>query len=327
MSIINWFKKGEDILPTRNEIEGLTEEERTNIMNGLEDLLLLLQNTSQKNSKKDSEITERVEQVRHHALTQNGELLHAVKNINHVLVTTDNINGITDDISNQSQKNIQIVEQGTDSIDSLVSQMSMVKDVFNEFEGTIFSLEKEIKEISNFANVIESIADQTNLLALNASIEAARAGEHGRGFAVVADEVRKLADQSKNALTEIKGKVNTIIDNVMGLSTDIKSKTSEVDKTLSITDQTRQFFNSIHESELELFNQLSHIKEASHVTANEIQAFSKKLEEAVVSSTENDKKISELHQLAQDKFTFSTELFAFLVQAQDLVKALKDQKL
>lgn len=47
-------------------------------------------------------------------------------------------------------------------------------------------------------------------MGLNAAIEAARAGEHGRGFAVVAEEIRKMADNSSQAVTDIKDILNTI---------------------------------------------------------------------------------------------------------------------
>lgn len=78
------------------------------------------------------------------------------------------------------------------------------------------NMEKAIKDgevvdsIKVMADTIGSIAEQTNLLALNAAIEAARAGENGRGFAVVADEVRTLAEQSSQAVINIKNTITKV---------------------------------------------------------------------------------------------------------------------
>jgi methyl-accepting chemotaxis protein len=76
------------------------------------------------------------------------------------------------------------------------------------------ALSESSQEIAGIISTIDSIAFQTNILALNASVEAARAGESGRGFAVVAQEVRKLAQQSADAASEIKTRINTNLDRV-----------------------------------------------------------------------------------------------------------------
>lgn len=331
MNLLKFFKSNDienlDVNKVSTELEGLSQEEQMKIIKGIEELLGLLKETSNKNSRKDSEITEYVEVVRGNIYAQNEALRETTNNIQYIINSTNNINDITEEVAEQSKTNIQFVEKGNDSIDSLIKQMDLVKNVFSEFESVIKGLEVEIQEISSFADVIEGIAGQTNLLALNASIEAARAGEHGRGFAVVADEVRKLADKSKEALTEIKEKVNAIVENVTGFSTNVNAKTTEIERTITLTDKTREFFQEIYDSEQRLFNKMEDIKDATNGTLNEITDFMSRLEEITGSSDENDEQISKLYHLAQDKFTFSTELFSFLTQVEDLAKALKNNKL
>jgi methyl-accepting chemotaxis protein len=81
---------------------------------------------------------------------------------------------------------------------------------------TMDEIQQNSKRIAEIIAVIDEIAFQTNLLALNAAVEAARAGEQGRGFAVVAGEVGALAQRSAQAAREIKGLIQTSVQNVEG---------------------------------------------------------------------------------------------------------------
>lgn len=79
---------------------------------------------------------------------------------------------------------------------------------------SVQSIQTDAQRMGEIIQVIDSIAFQTNILALNAAVEAARAGEQGRGFAVVAGEVRTLAHRSAEAAREIRGLINTSIQQV-----------------------------------------------------------------------------------------------------------------
>lgn len=77
---------------------------------------------------------------------------------------------------------------------------------------------KVVNDIVLMADTIAGISEQTNLLALNAAIEAARAGEQGKGFAVVAEEVRKLAEQSTEAVGNVKNTIEKVREAFKNLS-------------------------------------------------------------------------------------------------------------
>jgi methyl-accepting chemotaxis protein len=92
------------------------------------------------------------------------------------------------------------------------------------------------ENISNIADLIDTISEQINLLALNATIEAARAGEAGKGFAVVASEVKSLAGQANAATAQINTYLEAI-KNVATETTDAIDKMSNVINDLNSSSQ------------------------------------------------------------------------------------------
>jgi len=86
--------------------------------------------------------------------------------------------------------------------------------VMTEAVGRMSGVFDASKKIADIIGVIDGIAFQTNILALNAAVEAARAGEQGRGFAVVAAEVRALAQRVADAAKEIKGLIQSSVNQV-----------------------------------------------------------------------------------------------------------------
>lgn len=87
-------------------------------------------------------------------------------------------------------------EGAVDSVRSAVNRVDQLRD--------------SARQVDRVVEVIVDFSEQTKLLALNATIEAARAGNYGKGFAVVAEEVKLLAQQTNQAINEIRGKIEGI---------------------------------------------------------------------------------------------------------------------
>nr|WP_275695681.1 globin-coupled sensor protein [Fredinandcohnia sp. SECRCQ15] len=140
---------------------------------------------------------------------------------------------------------------GKEQLNRVVHNMTELKDKVNQITATIDALEKTSTQIGNIVNVITGIADQTNLLALNAAIEAARAGEHGKGFAVVADEVRKLAEQTKSSSANITTLVDTTIDQISGVISQINTIDEKVVSGNKEIEETGIVFENILEASVQ----------------------------------------------------------------------------
>jgi hypothetical protein len=65
-------------------------------------------------------------------------------------------------------------------------------------------LEAQADRMESVMHFIDDVARRLQLLALNGNIIAAQAGDHGRAFRVVCRELSSLAEQSKEAVAEVR---------------------------------------------------------------------------------------------------------------------------
>ncbi len=308
-------------------LQGLSESEYANVVKSLGDLIGLLDRSTSKNSAKDSELMDQVALLKSDMTEQNSRLNRSVESIRQIVDQTEGVTSITREVEQQSEQNYNVIVEGGRSVDTLSGEIDSLKTIFNQFRASIQGLKSEVSSISDFASTIQEIANQTNLLALNASIEAARAGEQGKGFAVVAQEVRKLADQSKSALLEIDGKVQEVTANVDDLDREFAQKTSAVDEVIAASNRTKDVFARILDTEQHLRSSMSRIKGVNDHIVSDLTGFSVSLGQVLQGFLQSDQRIGHLYRLSQDKFTFSTETFAYTSQLGDLAEALRNRQI
>jgi methyl-accepting chemotaxis protein len=154
---------------------------------------------------------------------------------------------------------------------------------------TMKAIETSSVKISEAVALITDIADQTNLLALNAAIEAARAGEHGKGFSVVADEVRKLAEKSSsvakgigelvnngmqrvnegvevstesgNNVKEILSDIDTIAEQLRGISQATQEQAASMEENSAITESTASGAEELAATAMEMDSQVQKLQQ------------------------------------------------------------------
>lgn len=112
----------------------------------------------------------------------------------------------------------RLADRNKEDVSAASATLLDVGEFVQKSADQIAGLDRLSESIYDFIDLIKRISSQTNLLALNAAIEAAHAGERGKGFAVVAEEVRQLADSSASAAEEVTESIQTISEQVSGVS-------------------------------------------------------------------------------------------------------------
>lgn len=321
------FLKKVPVEKVEQEIEMLSSSEREQIIEGIEQLLILLNTASNKNTEGDSLFTERIGVIS--ASLQKDQQLVQTSNerVQAIVQENEEIQQITAEAESKVESNRQLILEGSEQINQLYSQMEKVNDIFNDVSHSINGVQQETKEIMDFAKLIGAIADQTNLLALNASIEAARAGEHGQGFAVVAAEVRKLAEQSKRALEQINGKVMDIVTHMGEVASKVTAEQRTVEKTRQLSAETKEYFGRIEQSEQQLVENMQVIYGATAQTLEQIMSFQQLLEEIIESSNYSLNQIEALYGFSESKSYNAQDMISFISQIKQLVEALKNNRL
>ncbi|MCI3920106.1 methyl-accepting chemotaxis protein [Paenibacillus sp. TRM 82003] len=161
----------------------------------------------------------------------------------------------------------EAADEGGRTLRDTTERMIAAQATVGRLVGAVTDLGERSLEIERFSGLVTSIASQTKLLALNASIEAARVGEQGSGFAVVAGEIRKLAEESAEAVREIKKVVGAIRDGAAAAAKTASSGTQEMADGMRAVRAAGEAFDRIQCSVRDVIHQIQELSAASQQMA------------------------------------------------------------
>lgn len=160
----------------------------------------------------------------------------------------ENVQEKAEQSNERSVEMLGILSNSTKVVNELVQGIQSLAEEQKVSLRDVENLKQNAEQIGAIISMVGDIAEQTNLLALNASIEAARAGEHGQGFAVVADEIRILADESAQAVQQIRSLVDTIQRDVSIVVTKINEHVTQAEKEAETGEYTNRSIVNMEKS-------------------------------------------------------------------------------
>ncbi|NOX74950.1 MAG: hypothetical protein GXP03_15465 [Alphaproteobacteria bacterium] len=166
--------------------------------------------------------------------------------------TSTEIHTLAENVS----KSVELAKDADHAAAEIQVQANESDQIVQDTVNAMHEIQASTAAIQKTISMIDDITFQTNLLALNAGVEAARAGDAGRGFAVVAAEVRDLAARSSDAAREIAQL--------------IASSERQVQKGVSMVDQTGAAFKAIAEGVTAISGQIAKISASAIEQSNSI---------------------------------------------------------
>jgi len=228
-----------------------------------------LSSVSEEIANVSQNVTEAISEVAKGTSNQSEDLIHITEILDKF---SHKLSGMVMEIQTVDSNSREISIMANDSsneMNGLNQSVTNVSNSFKEFYNKIITLGKNINQINEITNLINSVADQTNLLALNASIEAARAGEAGKGFSVVADEIGKLAEQSKESSENISKLITGISKDTNIIVGDSVNMDNELMNQVNVIENSIKSFRKIIEAVDEVIPKIEIVKNSAQNIEND----------------------------------------------------------
>ena len=169
----------------------------------------------------------------------------------------------TTDMSQNVANVAQVTANGLAMVEGTVAGIEKMSGKMGVVCDTIGRLSEQIQTAGDIIAAVNDLAEQSNLLSVNASIEAAKAGAYGKGFTVVAQEVKSLAEQSKQAVGQVRTVLNEIhrASEVAVLAAEEGREAVEAGKHQSV--EAGEIIQTLAESAVEIAHDIAQIAASS----------------------------------------------------------------
>lgn len=277
---------------------------------------------SEDSTKASFEIAHSIQSISEAADSQINKLENGVESVRSIVQEIELISNNANEVYKISNSASNQAIAGKDKVQQMTGQMNIILNTIDEVNERVLGLEKNSSQIGEFIQTITLIADQTNLLALNASIEAARAGDNGKGFAVVAEEVRKLAKQSEESAQEIQIDVTSIQDHIASVSHKMLDGLQEIKRGLNLVEETKKLLESISQTSLMVDKQISDITTASKELLSNANNTNESIEDVTEITTSSFLNIESISAAAQQQSASVSSLDSIIQSLNNLMDEL-----
>ncbi|NEQ96762.1 MAG: GAF domain-containing protein [Cyanothece sp. SIO2G6] len=250
-------------VPVTEDVVGTVASAYNNTIDALRQLVTQVKQAASQVQTTSRTSESAIDQLSEQSQKELNDIQRVLNTIQSMVDASRLVSGSTQQMEQAVSQANQTVQEGDRAMNRTVESILSIRETVSATTKKIKRLGESSQKISKVVSLINNFTTQTNLLALNAAIEATRAGEYGQGFAVVADEVRSLSQQSAEATAEIEALVSEIQEETGAVSQAMDEGIQQVVQGTNLVSETRQSLNAIVQATSQISQLVQGINQAA----------------------------------------------------------------